>query len=179
MPEDLAGLLADVDAQAARLTDAHRERLRCQKGCTACCRQPLSVPSVEAAHILSWLLRKGIPDHDPAPTAADDHPLFDALSGDQPCVFLTAGGACGIYPVRPLVCRVHGLPLRLADGRVDACPMNFDGDPSSIAPLDLEGLHRRLAIVERRYCAQEGQRSGRLWLSQVRDLALEIAAEGL
>ena len=123
--EAVRKLHAAVDADAGRLARRHAARLRCRRGCAACCVDGLSVFEIEAerirrAHVA--LLR----DAAPHPPGA--------------CAFLDGEGACRIYAERPYVCRTQGLPLRWieeeADGEVierrDVCALNADGAP----PLD-------------------------------------------
>lgn len=46
---------------------------------------------------------------------------------EKPCVFLV-NDECAIYPVRPIICRTHGLPIKYPDRQeIDACPLNFTG----------------------------------------------------
>ena len=55
------------------------------------------------------------------------------------CAFLTKDGGCGIYPVRPFVCRSHGAPIAIAREeyyQIDVCPLNFSNNP--IEELDQE-----------------------------------------
>ncbi len=179
--ENLRRLLTMVDTHSQRVTDKHRAQMRCQSGCTACCRQQLSVARAEAHHILSWLLDNGVPAQDPAPTDIDQHPLFDALSGQDPCVFLGPEGKCGIYPVRPIICRTHGLPIDLEDDQVDTCPLNFDGDASAVPQgdrLNLKALNTRVALIESIFCQQTGQQtSGRFELAELRRIALKMISD--
>lgn len=171
--------LVDVVEQwSERVTEAHGGLMACRRGCSGCCRQDLSVSRVEASLILSWLVEHGVPAHDPAKSEHDEHPLFDELIGDTPCVFLGTGGACGIYPVRPIICRTHGLPLRRSDDQVDCCPLNFPGQTLEMLPeqdlLDVSGLNVRVAVVERLFCEAEGSESVRIPLSELRAMALEM-----
>ena len=117
----------EVDRDAAALAERHRGRLRCGRGCHACCVDDLTVFEVEAERIRAGhaeLLRSGRP-HPPGA-----------------CAFLGDAGECRIYPDRPYVCRTQGLPLRwLEEGpgdeaveRRDICPLNEEGEP-------LEALH--------------------------------------
>lgn len=177
-------LLDMVDTHAARVTQTHAASFHCRKGCTACCRQDLAVTRVEAAFILGWLVQKGVPPHDPSRTPTDGHGFFDDLAGSVSCTFLTEGGGCGIYPVRPIICRSHGLPIRLPDGRVDTCPLNFTqsidqdyGDIPEVDLLDLDTLNERVILVELLFCEEEGEETGRFPLSRVRQMAEELLAE--
>jgi len=116
----LLAIHARVDARAAELALYHGERLRCARGCHACCVDDLTVLRVEAERIRNAhapLLRDGTPH---APGA---------------CAFLGSEGECRIYADRPYVCRTQGLPLRwLSEDdageireRRDICALNAEG----------------------------------------------------
>ncbi|MGH0032264.1 MAG: YkgJ family cysteine cluster protein [Myxococcota bacterium] len=117
----------EVDGAAARVAARNAGRLRCGRGCAACCVDGLTVYEVEAERIRrahAPLLAEGTPH----PTGA--------------CAFLDESGACRIYPDRPYVCRTQGLPLRwlheTSDGEIaeerDVCELNREGPP--LADLD-------------------------------------------
>lgn len=124
----LAGLLRlhrEIDERCAPLVGRHTARLRCARGCKACCVDDLTVFEVEAERIRrshAGLLRRGAP-----------HPAGS-------CAFLDDAGSCRIYASRPHVCRTQGLPLRWLERAEDGygvefrdiCPLNED--PSS--PLE-------------------------------------------
>jgi Fe-S-cluster containining protein len=113
----LRELHARVDARAAELAARHAARLRCGRGCSACCVDGLRVFEVEAERIRAShaeLLAHGEPHAQGA------------------CAFLDDAGACRIYADRPYVCRTQGLPLRWIDERREAelrdiCPKNEAG----------------------------------------------------
>lgn len=116
-------LHADVDREASAVATKHGARLRCARGCSACCVDELTVFEVEADAIRRAhgdLLSDGVP-----------HPA-------GACAFLDDEGACRIYAVRPYVCRTQGLPLRWFgdDGEYrDICPLNEpDGPPITALP---------------------------------------------
>lgn len=124
----LAGLVRlhrEIDERCARLEKRHASRLRCERGCHACCVDRLTVFAVEAERIRrshAELLREAAP------------------SPPGSCAFLDDEGACRIYADRPYVCRTQGLPLRwlelAEDGNGvelrDICPLNED----PFAPLE-------------------------------------------
>lgn len=113
----------------------------CHKGCANCCHEPVYCTSGEAALILAHCRDAGIPI-DRARLARQLEALtFDARGDhtgattwndqpeeDQACAFLDpASRACTIWPVRPLVCRVH-----LAEGTDAHCrPRNGVPDPEA------------------------------------------------
>jgi hypothetical protein len=141
----------EVDRAAGALAARHAGRLRCGRGCAACCVDGLSVYEVEAERI-----RRA---HE------------DLLAGGRPhapgaCAFLGAENECRIYPDRPYVCRTQGLPLRwlaeveeggeIEEGR-DICPLNAAGPPLDELPEDACWL---LGPVEQRLAALEHARAG-------------------
>jgi len=119
---ELRRLHDEVDRCARVLAERHRARLRCGRGCHACCVDDLTVFEVEAERIRAGhaeLLQHGRP-----------HPV-------GACAFLGDAGECRIYADRPYVCRTQGLPLRwLGAGPVpgeiverrDICPLNESGE---------------------------------------------------
>jgi len=112
----------DVDRRAGALAARHAARLRCGRGCAACCVDGLTVFEVEAERI-----RRAHPE-----LLAEGEPHVAGA-----CAFLDAEGACRVYEARPYVCRTQGLPLRFfhedEDGEVhesrDLCPLNVPGGP--------------------------------------------------
>ena len=121
MSSEAERLHEEVDRAVAPLALRHATRLRCGRGCTACCVDGLTVFEVEAERIRRAhpeLLASGTPH---APGAC-------ALRGDA--------GECRVYAERPYVCRTQGLPLRWLEEdtgeiveRRDICPLNEPGEP--------------------------------------------------
>lgn len=120
--DPLKMLHAEVDELAGKLALRHGPRLHCERGCTPCCTDGLTVFEVEADRIR--------------------HRHAALLQNDPPhpagaCAFLDHEGACRIYEVRPYVCRTQGLPLRWFGederGKTveyrDICPLNEEGPP--------------------------------------------------
>lgn len=156
IPQDLSSyrqLVERLDAHAERVTAARPAAFRCGRGCSDCCQRDLSVFAVEAASIRSWL---------------QDHGPIQPNPGEG-CALLDSRGACLIYPVRPVICRTHGLPLAVQqeDGSVagDVCPLNFDGgrglvDLPSQDFLAVRTVDTLLAAVDLAFTAAAGLQSG-------------------
>ena len=116
LEDEIAILHRDATRAANRLEIVHEKRLKCRRGCSACCVDDLTVFSIEADHIRhhhSALLSTGLPH------------------AKGMCAFLDAEGGCQIYDERPYVCRTQGLPLRWLEQRGDhtvelrdICPLN-------------------------------------------------------
>ncbi|MEE2658611.1 MAG: YkgJ family cysteine cluster protein [Candidatus Latescibacterota bacterium] len=157
----LRELYGNIDHEARRLGDAHRERLQCRKGCSSCCVDDINVFEVEAAHIRrhhTELLAHGEP-----------HEV-------GMCAFLDGAGGCRIYDSRPYVCRNQGLPLRWLDQDEsgewvelrDICVLNELAPP--IAELSAD-LCWELGWVEGRLAAiQDEVDEGKLRRIALRDL---------
>lgn len=155
-PEDralqaLTELHREVDEAAARVAARHGSRLRCERGCSACCVDEQEVFGVEAERIRR------------------EHPELLAEGRPHPagaCAFLDGEGACRIYGSRPYRCRTQGLPLRWFDEGQDGepvelrdiCELNEEGGPP-IEALEEAGcwtigpFEGRLAALEERSCA--------------------------
>jgi Fe-S-cluster containining protein len=144
-------LLAKVDTKFHQVQQRHPTQFRCGRGCYGCCQPGLTVSPVEKESIRAYLLE------DPARLEA-----VEALGRANPhqgshCPFLTAGGACAIYPVRPIVCRSHGAPLKVKPTpdsprlQRDVCPLNFEGTPLEQLEegdfIQLETLNTLLALI--------------------------------
>ena len=128
--DKLLQLHRDVDEAAGDLARRHAARLKCGRGCHACCIDGISVFEIEALRIRrrhGALLASGQPHARGA------------------CAFLDHEGACRIYEDRPYVCRTRGLPLRWLDESEDGttvelrdiCPLNDDPElPLETLPVE-------------------------------------------
>ena len=133
--------VARIDAHARRVSEAHTAEIACEAGCSGCCHRDLTVFPVEAAAIAAWIAEQQ-PDLSPreAPTVSPQALQLLELGKAEPCVMLDRQGLCRIYPVRPLICRTHGLPLAIPDEHGvygDVCPLSFDGG-TALAELPSE-----------------------------------------
>jgi hypothetical protein len=181
--EDLA---CKVDAFFARVAQRHGAEMQCATGCSDCCHVRLTITRVEAeairAHVTTW------------PTA-ERRNLADTGPSDR-CAALDAAGRCRIYAARPLVCRSHGVPIRMRrDGRpglpvipglpglpvvpglpglpdVDACHRNFRHvrpDPDCI--LDQATLSATLLAVDAAEAAEASEAGASAGAGERVDLA--------
>lgn len=151
---DLKAFYKRVEAITSALEVKHTDRLKCQKGCHACCLDDLEVFGIEAALIES------------------ENQAF--LKQEKPhligkCAFLNHEGACRIYEQRPFVCRTHGLPiswLEETEGEIfeyrDICELNEAGEPlenlNSKDLLQLPSLDEQLAIIQLKADGGNGHR---------------------
>jgi hypothetical protein len=105
-------LTAYCDRFVDQVSRALAEQIHCGPGCCTCC-QLSSVNALEAAVL--WAARPGIVPRHPQPQPAGGCPLL-------------RDGLCSLYPARPLICRTHGVAMKMVIGTevtVHHCPRNF------------------------------------------------------
>jgi len=131
---DLERLHRAVEEKAARQRTLGG--IQCRKGCHHCCRR------IESLFPVEFALLAGVRESTPASLASLLHP-------DEPlCGHLVEDGSCGIYDLRPLICRTHGF-LHLSEAGLDHCPWNFEDleEVDEDLPFQLEDLHGTLSRV--------------------------------
>jgi len=128
------------------VADRHGAEMQCATGCSDCCHVRLTITGVEAAairgYVATWSAERrallGVTEH--------------STPAEQRCAALDAAGRCRIYDARPLVCRSHGVPIRMQQGGlpvVQNCHRNFHRatpDPDCI--LDQTTLSAMLLAVD-------------------------------
>lgn len=154
-------VLDKVDTKAEEIFARREGDVACRKGCADCCAPGLSVLPVEAFAIEAAL---------EARMGAGDSGL--PQGNEQRCAFLDPDGACSIYEVRPLLCRTHGLPIRMpgAGGRGQlpvldddtwACALNFTKEePTPDDVMCGTTLMVLLATVDARFRDRAGLPAG-------------------
>ena len=153
-------LVGRGDAFVARVGARHASELRCGPGCDGCCRTRLTITAVEADAIASWAASE--PPAVGAALAAGGRAPVDAAA--VRCAALDGAGRCRIYPVRPLVCRSHGVPIRLGASRglpvITACELNFTARGPAAADadcvLDQELVSTTLGLIDHAAGADAG-----------------------
>lgn len=124
-------LTAKVDAFFARVSERHADQMQCGSGCADCCHTRLTVTAVEA---------QAIADHVGA-LAPDARAELAGLArrpvdaANVRCAALGDDDRCRIYAARPIVCRSHGAPIKLA-ATVTACHRNFTARGPAAADPD-------------------------------------------
>jgi hypothetical protein len=159
----LAELEAKVDAFFDRVHARHRSAMQCASGCSACCQPGLSITAIEAAGVRAALAALP-PDRRQALRAR-------ARRGEgQACAALEDDGRCAVYAARPLVCRSHGVPVRVARpsaGRrlpvVEVCRLNFVAGLDAVGAdeiLDQTTLSTVLLALDVAHAAEQGRERG-------------------
>jgi Fe-S-cluster containining protein len=149
-------LLGRADAWFEQATTAHAGEVRCRRSCTLCCHGLFHVSPLDAAWIaegarsapsgvrgiLAGNARRALeavarvaPDWG-RPWSVEEigerrfDEICEALS-DEPCPALAGDGACLVYQHRPLICRLHGIPIYDPGARAwlgGECELNFAPD---------------------------------------------------
>jgi Fe-S-cluster containining protein len=139
----LADVQTKVDTFFARVEQRHGDDMQCRTGCSDCCRVRLTITSIEATAI-----RDEVAAWPPERRAA----LAEAGPTDR-CAALDPGGRCKIYAARPIVCRSHGVPIRMHERSlpvVRACHRNFTHtEPDADCILDQTTLSALVLAVDR------------------------------
>lgn len=148
MSELYRQLCDKVDAFFARVATRHPQELECDRGCYDCCDVRLTVTGVEAAAVRSaWLALSSERRDEVRATWRD---------GATACAALDRQGRCAVYEGRPLVCRSHGVPVRMLDKRslpvLEVCHRNFTSHGPEQADadcvLDQSTLSAMLLLVD-------------------------------
>jgi hypothetical protein len=164
--DDYEELIRTVDERCSELTAIHGAHLLCRRGCCECCGD-IAVQPLEIHAIRSKL-----------PGLTGVH-----RDTDTRCIFLHEG-ACSIYGIRPVICRVHGLPLlypveewgaKSSETKLTWCELNFtDGDPEPADGLiDMREINATLFRLNDRFLSEplgaEYRATGWIHLSSLRE----------
>ena len=170
MPSLIRQLWGKIAAHDAKVMDAVGEHIVCRQGCDGCCGHSLSVFSVEADLIDDYMATL-------QPYQLEK--IRSRVAAGSHCSFLV-DGLCSIYPVRPVICRTHGLPIVSSQGR-DCCPMNLEGMLSELPAgllLDIETLNTILSAIELDYEKRTGAPDQRKRLGDIAATFLGVKREG-
>lgn len=141
--------LAIVDDYVERETARHPEHVHCRRGCAECCFGTFAFSLADMALVQSAFgsLNEEIREYcvrratafveNMGEVAARRVDLLDDAELDRllepvaalPCPFLSPEHDCRIYRSRPLVCRIHGLPIKGNGNQLldPGCRLNFVG----------------------------------------------------
>jgi uncharacterized protein len=155
-----------IDLLSKRLTDEHKDHLKCEAGCHKCC-MDFSIFPVEYFSIHKEINDKKF--------------IINTIEGDGECLFLITG-LCSIYESRPLICRTHGLPMfRMGEDEweLSYCELNFTSEElpelneSNTFPQDL--YNSKLFLINREFVNSfKDKRYSDTDLLSLRELATEI-----
>jgi hypothetical protein len=142
--------LRRVDAFFERSRAAYPKSFACREGCSLCCRLHLTLFPIEAARVGEALKSLPVEMQDRVRAQADRADACPLLVDDR----------CSVYESRPMICRSHGLPIKIEEER-DTCPLNFTQPPlldelPDDAILDVDGVNTLLAAINLRWSREHG-----------------------
>jgi len=165
----------------------------CRKSCSRCCIGPFAITVLDADAIQRGLLTlpepirrdivgrarlqadefaRAFPRLHEAPFVdewPDEH--MDQLAAqfaDRPCPALDDGGACRIYPFRPLACRTMGIPIESNGLVTGACEVQTSVPLIRLSPTlreQEEALAGQEAAALAARCSTDSWRGTELWLA--------------
>lgn len=144
----LVQLRRRVDEHFANAVGRTPEAFACREGCSSCCVR-FGVLEVEAARVRVVLAEMAVRD----PALRERVRMQGRDAAAKACALLV-DDRCSVYEERPIICRSHGLPIRVTqdDGstRTDTCPLNFVGvEPPNASTLVLDAVNAPLAVIGR------------------------------
>jgi len=163
-------LAAKVDSFFEAAFKKHRSSMECRVTCSDCCKGGLTVTRVEAITIKDFI-------QDMSPLEKVGLSASLVAENENRCSALNAKGQCQIYPVRPIVCRSHGAPIKKREEKVEAdgsctecillecCHLNFTKSPSledldDSDFIDQETLSTILGTIDIAYSDERGKKRG-------------------
>ncbi len=163
-PDRYRDLTARVDAFFTRVAERHAADLRCAPGCDSCCHARLTVTTIEADVISAHVATLEAPARAHLATVA----ARPVDAGKPRCAALDDDGRCLVYEARPLVCRSHGVPIRLRSPGslpvIQACELNFTAHGPEAADadcvLDQKTLSATLLAVDQMHTDATGRPRG-------------------
>ncbi len=148
-------LVASIDRKFATMADRAGARLACRPGCDNCCHGLFPITELDRRRLVRGLnklsrseparaealrersriaidqLTPGFPGDPSTGRLAEDSTSTGAFVErhvDTPCPALDPdSGCCDLYAARPIICRVHGAPLRFGDVTSPPCELCFRG----------------------------------------------------
>jgi len=162
-------LVTRVDAHIAKVMETHGAQIACKKGCDDCCRF-LNLFPVEAFALSKAF--SSLPEKDQAQI------IEKADQREDQCPLLI-DHVCILYPVRPVICRTHGLPIYMekdGEAMVDFCPQNFTGitELPKDAMLNIDQLNTLLSAVNQHFISNiDGDLPDRIPMSMALGSGLE------
>ena len=154
-------IIRELGRRVDRFFAAARRRnpgaLRCGPGCGDCCHRSLELLPIEVRRLVAAARR--LPGEDRARILRAARRA--RRDPQAPCPLLR-DGRCQTYVSRPVVCRCHGLPLRVTVGHkheLSLCPYNFPGlsCAGESCVLDLAPVNQLLKEANHRACAHAGE----------------------
>jgi Fe-S-cluster containining protein len=124
----VGGLVQRAEAMISEVNRFNRPDVplpACKVGCSYCCHLPVLITKIEAEAIAEFVLDACPPERVSLLKSQLDHRTKERRSDPEKklrCVFMTEGGNCGIYEIRPNAC------IGYTSFSVDDCRRTFEGE---------------------------------------------------
>lgn len=165
--EQYLALVKQVDAAFDRVKNEYAECVRCKERCADCCHALFDITLIEALYIrkevakrfegasleelleranradrdIHRLKRKAVKELEKGRTEPEI--LEEMALKRVRCPALNDDERCAIYEVRPITCRVYGIPTEIG-GRAHTCGISGFQEGRSYPTLKLDAVYQRL-----------------------------------
>ncbi len=166
--EAYEALVQQTDAAFNKVKEQYPEGVVCKVGCSDCCHALFDLTLVEALYIKSKfdemyegsdreviierandadrkvykLKRQAFKDHESGKKSEDDI-LKEMAMEKVRCPALNDDDRCAIYDVRPLTCRIYGIPTVIG-GKAHTCGISGFKEGESYPTLRLDAVYQKL-----------------------------------
>jgi len=177
--EKYISLLTSVDGIFADMKERFAAEVKCRQGCTDCCHACFSVSYIEAAVISRYLQELAKDDIDiRQDKARQQAQKVLALTEGQDntkvmsearirCPMLGDDGGCAIYQLRPVTCRVYGLPTSI-NQKGHVCGLSGFDKGKSYPTVKMDSINEALAAMSDQLATITGQGNERCFLWDIR-----------
>ncbi|MBU0515730.1 MAG: YkgJ family cysteine cluster protein [Proteobacteria bacterium] len=154
----LDSLAREADRLFSKIAAEHPEPVRCRPGCDDCCRAVFLVSAVEgfviarAVRDLPRQERRRV-ERQAAKAARKYEALLsggrltdEVFSRERIDCPLLVDNACALYDLRPITCRVYGVPTSVA-GKGRTCPRSGFVAGRNYPTISLDGFEARLRDI--------------------------------
>lgn len=160
-------LAAAAERAFSQVKSKYPDLVRCQQGCTDCCYALFDLSLIEAMYLkyhfdqmISGDLRAEIEEkanaadrriyrikkdaYKSVKNGTDENEVVQEMSRERVrCPLLTDADQCLLYPYRPIVCRIYGVPLAIG-GKGFTCGKTGFKQGDAYPTINMDTIHSRL-----------------------------------
>jgi Fe-S-cluster containining protein len=168
--EQYEALVKQVESVFDTVQQQHSECVRCKPGCADCCHAVFDLTLIEALYIkfhferrfegemrepiierankadrtLVRLKRQAYKEHQEGKSEAEI--LKEMAAQRIACPLLDREDRCLMYDVRPLTCRLYGIPTQIGE-EAHSCRLSAFEPGRAYPTVKMEGVHRKLYSI--------------------------------
>ena len=163
-------LVASSEAAFERVRDAHRDCVKCAKGCADCCHAVFDLTFIEALYLNRCFKEKIAQDkkssiedganradrqlnkikrraHQEFQAGRSEAEILSDLAKERVrCPLLNTEDLCELYAHRPLTCRFYGIPTAIA-GQGHTCGVSGFKPGETYPTVNLDAINARLQEI--------------------------------